>query len=128
MNCSMRQEIEENKCTIPCEGIYADIFKHNGEIVDGTFPEMKDLFDAYEKYKNQFIDDIVYSTPGMKRTHTHIFNTCIEFLFQDYKFQTKLHFIGINFDTPTFDSILKVNLMLFISILYLFYYILKILN
>ena len=73
MNCSMRQEIEENKCTIPCEGIYADIFKHNGEIVDGTFPEMKDLFDAYEKYKNQFIDDIVYSTPGMKRTHTHTF-------------------------------------------------------
>ena len=31
-------------------------------------------------------------------------------MFLDYKLKTKLHYIKIHFDTPTFDTILKVNI------------------
>ena len=45
---------------IPCEGIYADIGKEEVEVVDENTPEMKHIFEAYEKYKNQFLADMDY--------------------------------------------------------------------
>ena len=43
-----------------CEGIFADIRKEEVDVVDENTPGMKDIFEAYEKYKNQFQEDITY--------------------------------------------------------------------
>ena len=60
IECAQRQEANRDKCTIPCEGIYADIWKEPTEIIDENTPEMRDLFIAYENYKNQFLDEPKY--------------------------------------------------------------------
>ena len=45
---------------MPCEGIFADIRKEEVEVVDENTPGMKHILEAYEKYKNQFQDEIPY--------------------------------------------------------------------
>ena len=60
LDCFNNQEDELDKCIQPCEGIYADIMKENVKVVDKYTPGMKNLVEAYEKYKNLFLDDIEY--------------------------------------------------------------------
>ena len=62
----MNQVVDKDICEIPCEGIYADINKESGEIVDENTPGMKEMIEAYDKYKNQFFDDIVYPISGTR--------------------------------------------------------------
>ena len=47
-------------CLIPCEGIYATIKKEEVQTVDEKTPGMKKLFEAYERYKNQFMNETIY--------------------------------------------------------------------
>ena len=47
-------------CEIPCEGIYADIFKENIDEIDESNPGMKEVMEAYENYKNQFLNEIPF--------------------------------------------------------------------
>ena len=51
-------------CLIPCEGIYADIWKEPGEIVDEFTPGMKKIMEAYNNYKNQFSKDEALTYSG----------------------------------------------------------------
>ena len=59
----MKQELddaEDDNCLIPCEGIYADVSKENVNDVDHNTPGMKEIFEAYDDYKNQFYKEIDY--------------------------------------------------------------------
>ena len=64
MICVEKQAIERNKCLIPCEGIYADVGKDTGEIVDEFTPGMVKIIEAYDKYKNQFSDNDAFNNMG----------------------------------------------------------------
>ena len=65
-NCSEKLVVEKDNCLNPCEGVYADIRREDGEIVDETIPGMEDVLAAYEKYKNQFQNDSIYPVSGKK--------------------------------------------------------------
>ena len=60
MVCARRQKVGKDQCVRPCEGIYADIRKEPVKIVDKDTPGMKDLFIAYENYKNQYLEEPIY--------------------------------------------------------------------
>ena len=62
-DCSRRQKIDKSRCKIPCEGIYADFWKEDVDIVDGSTPGMANIIKAYEKYKNQF-SNLTIKPPG----------------------------------------------------------------
>ena len=53
-------EVDAEDCLIPCEGIYATIKKDEVEIIDSKTPGMEKLYEAYEKYKNQFMNETIY--------------------------------------------------------------------
>ena len=75
LDCAKNQVAEKEKCLIPCEGVYADIRKEPGQIVDVFTPGMWLLMEAYEKYKNQFYDDALdYPIEGC----SHIFYSLIK--------------------------------------------------
>ena len=60
LECFRKLTIDKEECLIPCEGIFADIRKEKVEDVDEKTPGMKHIFQAYEKYKNEFQDQITY--------------------------------------------------------------------
>ena len=60
MDCYQTLNIDENKCLIPCEGIFTDISKERNEDFTENSVGMKNIFNAYEKYKNQFLVDVEY--------------------------------------------------------------------
>ena len=60
---------------MPCEGIFADIRREKVEIIDENTPGMTLIFDTYEKYKNQFQDEIPYPQE-ISGTRKGIFLTC----------------------------------------------------
>ena len=51
---------DKSKCLIPCEGLYATLKKEEVDNVDEKTPGMEEIFEAYEKYKNQFMNDTIY--------------------------------------------------------------------
>ena len=56
MECFRLQEAVKVRCIKPCEGIYADITKEEVEFIDEYSTGMKEIFEAYENFKNQFLD------------------------------------------------------------------------
>ena len=60
IDCTKKENSNKDNCPILCEGIYADIRKEQELLVDIDTPGMKNLVDAYEKYKSQFHDEMTY--------------------------------------------------------------------
>ena len=77
IDCSKKQKLQKEKCTILCEGIYADIRKDEKVVVDVDTPGMKKLVEAYERYKNQFQDEITYPPALMSIIHNVILKRII---------------------------------------------------
>ena len=60
VSCSRRQIPDNDKCLIPCEGVYADITQEKVDIIDINTPGIKKIMEAYENYKNQFIEEMPF--------------------------------------------------------------------
>ena len=63
IDCARKQNADKNQCQIPCEGMYADFWKEEVEIIDEATPGMEETMKAYEKYKYQFSNKTV-NPPG----------------------------------------------------------------
>ena len=60
IDCYHQLSVDKSNCLMPCEGIFADIWKENVDEVTANHHGMKNIFEAYENYKNQFIVDLNY--------------------------------------------------------------------
>merc|ERR1712192_253844 len=88
--CYMALTVDFEKCSAPCEGLYADI-EQSQDFTDITTKEdMSKVLIQYENFKNGFDNK---NTNSMK--------------IAGYQRKTKLHWVKIYFATPTFDLIKK---------------------
>ena len=94
--CASNLTVDTSDCLVPCEGIFADVTKHQAPKISGEYYEK--LVRSYDRYKRFF--DISDS----KDTKQIDF-----FLFPILGFQipSTLRYVNIFFDTPTFDKITK---------------------
>ena len=60
---------------MPCEGLYADITKEDIDYIDEHTPGMKLIFEAYEKYKNQFLNITKFPPAMIGKEHQTLITT-----------------------------------------------------
>ena len=70
---------------------------------------MKGIIQAYDRYKNRFLSEMQYPIGIIGIIIGHLIRFIYNHFCLDYKFKTKLKYVRIFFDTPTFDTIVKVN-------------------
>ena len=58
--CTEAQMPRSDQCLTPCEGVYADITHENLDIIDINTPGLKNVMEAYENYKNQFLKELPF--------------------------------------------------------------------
>ena len=108
--CTDKVSVSLDECKVPCQGIFSDVWKEESPEIDENTDGMRDIFKAYEHFRNHFKQEISYPIGilgNINRQHL----ICI-YRFIDYKYRTKLKHVRIYFDTPTFDIITKVDLIL----------------
>ena len=95
--CVFNVSVETNNCLVPCEGIFADVTKLKAPEITGKYYEK--LLRSYDKYKRFF--DI----SDCKNLSQKVCSWSL--IFSAYQLPSKLRFVNIYFDTPTFDKITK---------------------
>ena len=88
--------MDNKECLVPCEGVFADVTKLEAPEIIGDYYEK--LLKNYDKYKRSF--DISDS-----KKLPWLWQLLYDFL--GYQFPSKLKYVNIFFDTPTFDKITR---------------------
>ena len=88
--CYTSVKVDEDKCLIPCKGLFADVLRNNDfkQITDRE--TLSRMLASYEDYKT-----------GNTKRSSYSKNVA------GYESKTKLHWVKIYFATPTFERILK---------------------
>ena len=105
----------EGDCLEKCEGLIVNVVKTSDTAQDkASYQELRDL---YERYKSPNVSQFtyfkkdLYDLRGKKReSEIRYLNN---FIFQDLKFKSKLHFVRIFFDTSTFDKVTMESIQFF---------------
>ena len=58
--CVNKVSVSLGKCLVPCEGIFSDVWKEESADIDENNDGMRDIFKAYESFKNNFHKEISY--------------------------------------------------------------------
>ena len=58
--CFNKLSVSLGECLVPCEGIFADVWKGESADIDENTDGMKDIFKAYESFKNNLLEEISY--------------------------------------------------------------------
>ena len=95
--CASNITTKYAECLPPCEGVYADVTKIQAEKIEGEYYE--NLMKEYHEYKRFYYP----SESNLMLPHFKLGF----WLFSGFQIPSKLRFVNIFFDTPTFDRITK---------------------
>lgn len=91
---------------LPCKGVYADISKTSLAGLDQS-RAIEKVQDEYEHYKRGFSKDFPIPTEISCRLTNWISYVVDIFNYLDFRYNTKLRWVRIFFDTASFDLITK---------------------
>ena len=60
VSCTDKVSVSVSECKVPCEGTYFDVWKEESTDIDENTDSMKDIFKAYDSFKNLFHQEITY--------------------------------------------------------------------
>ena len=74
VSCSDKVSVSLGECNVPCEGIFSDVLKEELAKIDENTDDMRDIFKAYENFKNLFHQEITYPIGILGNINRGIFN------------------------------------------------------
>ena len=61
VHCCNELSVSLAGCSVPCEGIFSDVWKEDSTEIDENTDRMRHIFKSYETFKNNFSQEISYS-------------------------------------------------------------------
>ena len=110
MDCVNKFKIDNFDCLKPCSGIIATSFSKSN--LNKELEDVDLIYQAYNNYKK-----ITEYPPGYTGKNTFSFNLFFDTFNLDFKWTNNLRYVGIIFDTPTFDRIEKDRAAKFVDML-----------
>ena len=106
----------EGDCLEKCEGLIVNVVKTSDRAQDKA--AYKELRDQYERYKSPTVSQFTYFKKELydlrgKKRESEKRNSNNNYIFEDLKFHSKLHFVRIFFDTSTFDKVTMASIQFF---------------
>ena len=74
VSCSDKVSVSLGECNVPCEGIFSDVLKEELAKIDENTDDMRDIFKAYENFKNLFHQEITFPIGILGNINRGIFN------------------------------------------------------
>ena len=117
LQCYLDTRVGEDKCGMPCSGIYADIDHVEDDQTLLENEEIAKLKETYESYKRGRNNDVKYPNELAGKSAMKV-KLPIQKHGLGFQQKSTLHCVKIYFSTPTFEKItydLKANFMTRIS-------------